>query len=125
MRLPRADWPLIAGGGILVAASYPPFHLLVPSFVCLVPAVWLILQAGDDPRPLRRRLVQGFGVGWLSHGLVLYWMVIALWRFTPMSALGYAATVTILAMWTAVLFGFVGWAARRTPLSLVLIFPLS
>ena len=125
MRLPRADWPLVAGGGILVAASYPPFHLLIPSFICLVPAVWLILQAESDPRPLRRRLVQGFWFGWLSHGLVLYWMVIALWRFTPMSALGYAATVTILAMWTALLFAFVGWAARRTSLTLVLVFPVA
>ena len=123
--LPRSDWPPIIGGALLVVLSYPPFHLLIPSFICLVPAVWLILGAASDSRPMRRRLVQGFWFGWLSHGLILYWMVIALWHFTPMSALGYAATVTILALWTGVLFAFVGWAAERTRLPIQLVFPLA
>ncbi|MBI4503247.1 MAG: apolipoprotein N-acyltransferase [Gemmatimonadetes bacterium] len=125
LALPRADWPLVIGGALLVCASYPPFHLFVPSFICLVPAVWLIVAGAEDQRPVRRRLVQGFWFGLLSHGLILYWMVIALWHFTPLSALGYAATITILALWTGILFWFVGWAVQRTPLPVQLIFPVA
>jgi apolipoprotein N-acyltransferase len=124
-KLPRSDWPLVAGGSLLVCGSYPPFHLFVPSLICLIPAVWLILDAERDPRPRRRRMTQGFWFGLFSHGLILYWMVVALWHFTPMSALGYAATISILGLETALLFAFVGWVTSRTPVPIQLAFPLS
>ncbi len=124
-RLPRTDWPYVAGGALLVVSSYPPFHLFLPSFLCLVPAVWLLLDAGNDLRPMRRRFAQGFWFGLLSHGLILYWMVVALWHFTPMSALGYAATISILAAWTGLLFMFVGWVGTQTPVPVALAFPVA
>ena len=114
---------MVAGSGLL-AIAYPPFHLFAPSFVCLVPAVWLILAGEADPRPLRRNLVQGFWFGLLSNALVLYWMVVALWHFTPLSALGYAATVAVLALWSAGLFAVTGWLRRRTGIGLLVSFPL-
>ena len=123
LRLPRADWPLVAAGALLLPAAYPPFRLILPSFVCLVPAVWLILAGQDDPRPIRRQLVQGFWFGWLSNGLVLYWMVIALWHFTKLSALGYFATVSILALETGVLFAVNGWVCRTLRWPMAVVFP--
>ena len=42
LALPRDDRGLVAAGAILTLLAYPPFHLIVPSFVCLVPAVMLI-----------------------------------------------------------------------------------
>ncbi len=124
LALPRRDWPLVVAGGLLLPLAYPPFHLFVPSFVCLVPVVWLLLDGAADERPLRRHLVQGFWFGLLSNALILYWMIVALWHFTPLSALGYAATVAVLALWSAVLFALVGWVRRRTRLGLLIIFPL-
>jgi apolipoprotein N-acyltransferase len=122
--LPRRDWPLVVAGGLLLPLAYPPFHLFVPSFVCLVPVVWLVLDGAADERPLRRHLVQGFWFGFLSNALVLYWMIVALWHFTPLSALGYLATVAVLALWSAVLFALVGWVRRRTPIGMLLVFPI-
>jgi apolipoprotein N-acyltransferase len=122
--LPRRDWILVAAGSLLLAIAYPPFHLFVPSFVCLVPAVWLILAGETDSRPLRRLLVQGWWFGLVSNALVLYWMVVALWHFTPLSALGYAATVAVLALWSAGLFALTGWIRRRTGLGLLVVFPV-
>jgi len=124
LALPRRDWPLIAAGGLLLPLAYPPFHLFVPSFVCLVPAVWLLLDGAADERPLRRHLVQGFWFGVLSNALVLYWMIVALWHFTPLSALGYVATVAVLGLWSAVLFALVGWVHRRTHLGVLIVFPI-
>ena len=124
LALPRRDWVLVAAGSLLLLLACPPFHLVVPSFVCLVPAVWLIVGGEADPRPLRRQLVQGFWFGLLSNGLVLYWMIVALWHFTPLSALGYAATIAVLALWYAVLFAVTGWVRRRTGVGLLLVFPI-
>lgn len=124
LALPRRDWLLVGAGALLLALAYPPFHLLVPSFVCLIPVVWLLLEGERDPRPLRRHLVQGFWFGLLANALVLYWMVVALWHFTSLSALGYAASVLVLGLWGSLLFGVVGWVRRRTGLSLLVVLPV-
>jgi apolipoprotein N-acyltransferase len=97
---------------------------LIPSFICLVPVVWLLVEGENDPRPLRRHLVQGFWFGLLGNALVLYWMVVALWHFTSLSALGYAASVLVLGLWGSLLFGAVGWIHRRTGISLLIVFPV-
>ncbi len=124
LTLPRGDWALIIAGAVLTTLAYPPFHLFLPSFICLATAVWLIQSGAADPRPLRRHLVQGFWFGLLANGFVLYWMVFALWRFTPVSALGYAATILVLAAYSAVLFALVGWVVRATGLTILLVFPI-
>jgi len=124
LALPRSDWKLVAAGSLLLPLAYPPFHLLVPSLIALVPPVWLLARGAADPRPLRRHLAQGFWYGLLANALVLYWMVVALWHFTPLSALGYAATCVILGLWMAVLFGLTGWVVRRTGSSLLIVFPV-
>lgn len=124
LALPRGDWPLVAAGALLLVLAYPPFHLLVPSFVCVIPVVWLLHAGQRDARPVRRHLVQGLWYGLLSQGLVLYWMIVALWHFTRLSAAGYAVTVLILALYNALLFALTGWVTRRTKLSVVVVLPL-
>jgi len=124
LALPRGDAWLVAAGAALTVLAYPPFHLFVPSFTCLVPALLLVVRGGEDPRPLRRHLVQGWWFGLASHGLVLCWMVYALWHFTPLSALGYAATIAILAMETAAVFAATGWIGRQLGLGPLVAFPV-
>jgi apolipoprotein N-acyltransferase len=124
LALPRGDRLPIVAGAVLTILAYPPFHLFLPSFVCVVPAVLLIVRGADDVRPFRRHLVQGWWFGLASHGLVLYWMIVALWHFTPLSAAGYAATVLILALWTAVLFAATGWVTRCLGAPLGVVFPI-
>ena len=97
---------LVALGAIALFLSYPPFPLPVLSFFAITPAVLLIrksvLQA--DPRGAFR---WGWWYGLVTNALVLYWMVVALWHFTPFSALGYLATIAILGLLTAIMFWFV------------------
>jgi apolipoprotein N-acyltransferase len=123
LALPRGDWPLLAAGALLLPLAYPPFHLILPSFVCAVPVAWLIGQAGRDGRPVRRRVVQGFWYGFLSQGLVLYWIVVALWHFTPLSALGYAATIICFGLFNSGLFALTGWVTDRGRVPMWLVLP--
>jgi len=105
---------LIALGAALLALSYPPFPFPLLSFVALAPAVVLVRQlaaAGDLPRALRL----GFWYGSVSQGLVLYWLVVALWHFTPLSALGYLATIAIYGLWTGGLFWLLVRLRSRFP----------
>jgi len=115
---------LVVVGAALLAASYPPFDLPVLSFVAVAPAVILVrgfALAGD----LRGALRWGFWYGFASQGLVLYWLVVALWHFTPLSALGYLATITIFGLWHALLFWFVTRARRDLPaIPLWAVFPV-
>ncbi|UCG85743.1 MAG: apolipoprotein N-acyltransferase [Gemmatimonadota bacterium] len=124
LALPKGDWLLIVASSVLLSIAYPPFHLFLPSLVCLIPAIWLLQDGGGDPRPLRRNLVQGFWFGLISNGLVIHWMVVALWRFTRLSVLGYAATILILALYAAIMFALVGWMMRRAKIPVLITFPV-
>ena len=115
---------LVAAGALLLAASYPPFSLPLVSFVAIAPAV-LLLRAAIAAGEPRRALRWGLWYGAASQGLVLYWIVIALWHFTPLSALGYFATVAILTVYTGLLFWLVVLAVQRARVPLALAFPVA
>jgi apolipoprotein N-acyltransferase len=97
---------LIALGALLLCASYPPFRLPLLSFIAVTPAVVLVRQAARDADP-RGAFRWGWWYGVAANGLVLYWMIVALWHFTPFSALGYLSTVAVLGLLTATMFWFV------------------
>jgi apolipoprotein N-acyltransferase len=68
----------------------------------------------------------GYWFGVLANGVVLYWMVIALWHFTPLSLLGYLASVfVVLAPQWALVAWLVYRARTRTSLPLWLVFPIA
>jgi len=105
---------LVALGALLLAASYPPFHLPFLSFVAIAPAVVLLrrLELRQDTRGALR---WGFWYGFVTQGAVLYWLVVALWHFTPFSALGYLATIALFGLWHALLFWLVVRVRLRFP----------
>ncbi|HMJ59726.1 MAG TPA: apolipoprotein N-acyltransferase [Gemmatimonadales bacterium] len=116
---------LVALGAIALFLSYPPFPLPPLSFVALIPAVLLVRQA-LQARDARAAFRWGWWYGLAANGLVLYWMVIALWHFTPFSALGYLATVATIALMTGCLFWFVVRVRLTTPaVPLWVIFPVA
>ncbi|MBI1967578.1 MAG: apolipoprotein N-acyltransferase [Gemmatimonadetes bacterium] len=115
---------LVVLGAVLLTASYPPFRLPPLSFIAVAPAVLLIAQATADADP-RRAFRWGFWYGLAVNGFVLYWLVVALWHFTSLSALGYLATVLILAVFTGALFWFVVRVRLRVPAApLWMVFPV-
>ena len=120
----RRDLYLLVASAFLITLAYPPFHLFFPSFLCLVPVVLLLESGNSDPMPLRRQFGLGFWFGILSNGLLLYWMVFALWRYTPLSVLGFVGTVLLLSVYSSILFALSGWVIRATRLSILLVFPV-
>ena len=120
----RRDLTAAVTTAVLLFAAYPPLSLVVPSFVALVPLLWR-LEDRLDPAPATAGAAKlGFWAGLLANGLVLYWMVVALWHYTPLSAAGYLATILILAGWWALMGGTTVWVRRRTGLPLWVVFPL-
>lgn len=109
----------------LLFISYEPVGWAPLAFVALV---WFIdeleraARAGDTGW---RAFRLGFWFGVVANGAVLYWMVIALWHFTPLSFLGYLASVLVV---LAPQWGLAAWlvvrARTRTTIPLWVIFPL-
>ena len=116
---------LVVLGAIALTLSYPPFPLPMLSFFAIVPAVLLVRAAAlaGDPRAAFR---YGWWYGLITNALVLYWMVVALWHFTPFSALGYLATIAIIGLLTAVMFWFVVRLRLALPgVPLWIVFPVA
>lgn len=124
LALPRKDWYLIFAGAVLYALAFPPFHLFLPSFLCLVPAVFLVVGIARQERPLRALFARGFWFGFLAHGLVLYWIVIALWHYTWLSGLGYLTSIAVLGAFTGGVFVLTGWVWMRTGITVLVTFPV-
>jgi apolipoprotein N-acyltransferase len=103
-----AVWPF--GSGVLLTLACPPFHLLAPSFVGLVPfLVWLEERpTGEAGRSEARR--GGFLLGAVGYSLTYYWLAVSLVRFTPLSVLFFLGIVLLLASLLALVAG----AARVT-----------
>jgi apolipoprotein N-acyltransferase len=113
---------LVVSGALALTASYPPFPLPFLSFLALAPVVLLVREAELEGNP-RSAFRWGWWYGLITNALVLYWMIVALWHFTPFSALGYLATIAILGLFTGVMFWFVvrlRLALPRLPLWIVL-----
>ena len=114
----RGDRLLPAVSALLTVSAFPPFHLLIPSFVALVPlAIWVADQThegnvseGSASIGVSRRVFRGgvwFGV--LYFGLLLYWMPLALAAFTWWAVPAYLSVVTVLALGA----GVFTWALHR------------
>ncbi len=123
MRLPRCDWLLISGSAMLLTLAYPPFKLVIPAFICLVPAALLILRGISDPTPFRRHLHQGFWYGTITHGALLYWLAGALWQYGHAMIGFYLIAAIMFGGATAVMFAAVGHIARHNPGRLMLALP--
>jgi len=115
---------LVAAGALLLVGSYAPFDLPALSFIAVAPAVLLLrsaVEAGDPARAFRWGLIYGAA----AQGLLLYWIAVALWHYTPLSALGYFVTVVVLALYTGGLFWLVARATTRGRVPLWVAFPIA
>ncbi len=115
---------LLLFGGVLMALAHPPFHLIVPSFVALVPLIVWLEGLESGPAGRRQARIGGFFFGLVYYSLVLYWLVIALSFYTWLALLAFLAPVMILCVilsWAAVGYHLV---RRRLKWPVAVAFPL-
>jgi apolipoprotein N-acyltransferase len=113
----------LVAAALLLNLAYPPFHLILPSFVCLVPIVLLLDDNGGGAGRMRTHFVRGFWFGVMANGILFHWVAVALWNFKPWIWLAYGPAIILLGLYTGLLFVVIMWLRRRTALSLILILP--
>ena len=98
-----------AVSAVLLVSAFPPLHLLIPSFVALVPlAVWIVDRGSDGSAP-GDAFRGGVWFGLLYFGLLLHWIAFALVWFTWWAIPAYLAVVSALALCA----GSFAWALHR------------
>jgi apolipoprotein N-acyltransferase len=105
--LPRgAELSLPVVSAVLLTLSFPPFHLLVPPFIALVPYLVFVGRAPQDAEGTTSVRRATFWMGVVFYGTLLYWLFAALVYYTWLALLGYFITVVVL----AILLSGAGWA---------------
>jgi apolipoprotein N-acyltransferase len=100
--------PALAGG--LLAASFPPLGPPPLVFIALVPLLVHIERCPDGPAGRWRATVGGLIAGAACFGLQLYWLLVALMRFSALAIPAYLGAVLVL----AALVGVFAWATHLT-----------
>lgn len=123
LRPPRPLAPLMVSA-LLLGLAFPPFDLLFPSFVALLPfAVWTArLPPGEDGRSMALR--GGFLLGLVYLTLVLYWLVVALIFYTPLAVLAFLLPVLIISGFLALATLGMHQALHRLGLPIWVVLPL-
>ena len=120
----RNEWAAIGGSTLLFAISFPPFPLLLPSFLCLVPFAVALARRADQAGTWREAARIGFWFGMLGYACNLYWIAIALSIYTKLAIVGYIAALFVLAPVVAVAAIALFVLRRATKLPLALLVPV-
>jgi apolipoprotein N-acyltransferase len=93
--MPEHPGPALLSG-VLLGLAHPPFNLLVPSFVALVPfIVWhASLPATSDGA--RQARAGGFFLGLIYFTLVFYWLLVALIFYTAWAVGAFLTPIIVL-----------------------------
>ena len=101
--------------GLLLAVSFPPFDLLLPPFVALVPFLLFVEARGAGPAGRWDALRGGLLLGVVYFALLLYWLLVALAILTKLAVVAYALVVLVLAGLTAAFGAALHLVRERTP----------
>ncbi len=120
----RRGWALPALAGLILGLAHPPFQLLVPAFVGLVPLLVFIdhQSAGSAGRWTATRA--GLLTGAIYFGIQLHWLVVALLRYSWLAIPAYVATVLAFMALTGAFAWAVHVVRKRPGLPLAVAVPL-
>ncbi len=95
------DHALPVLSGVLLASSFPPAPLAPLVFLGLVPLLLFIADRPSDERGRWQATRGGALTGVVYFGLQLYWMAVALLRYSLLAIPAYLGAVLVLALLTA------------------------
>lgn len=117
-------WAAVLASSALSWLAWPPLHLLVPPFVCLVPVLAALEQTGGRDA-WRRRFALGAAYGVLGMAGPLWWMCVGMLRFRPLYAAFFPVILLLGVLYGGALFAVTGWIRRSTSLPLWAVFPFT
>ena len=120
----RREAVAIVISALLFGIAFPPFPLLVPAFVCLVPVTLAVVRRADAQQRWQGAARIGFWFGLIAYGVNLYWIAIALRIYTNLAILGYVASLLVLAPVVAIAMAVLSAARRTTRLPLAVLLPV-
>lgn len=108
----------------LFAIAFPPFKLVLPALLCLVPLAVFIATLADGTGSARAAARVGFWFGLVGYACNLYWIAIALAIYTKLAILGYFASLLVLAPVTAAAGAALFAIRRLTRLPMGIVLPV-
>jgi len=108
----------------LFAISFPPFKLIVPVLLCLVPISVMVTRAADGNGHAWQAARAGFWFGFIGYGANLYWIAVALLLYTKLALLGYVASLLWLAPVVGATMAALFFARKLTGWPLAILLPV-
>lgn len=113
------------GSSALFAIAFPPFNLLLPVLVCLVPVTVLVTRAADrEDGHAWQAARAGFWFGLMGYGANLYWIAVALLLYTRLALLGYVGALIWLAPFVGATMAALFLARRVTGWPMLVLLPI-
>ncbi|MEO6777906.1 MAG: apolipoprotein N-acyltransferase [Gemmatimonadaceae bacterium] len=108
----------------LFAVAFPPFNLVFPALLCLVPVTLVVVRAADRGGHGWQAARAGFWFGFIGYGANLYWIAVALLLYTKLALLGYVASLIWLAPFIGATMAALYFARRTTGWPLAILLPI-
>jgi apolipoprotein N-acyltransferase len=115
--------PAFASAALFLIA-FPPFRVVLPAFLTLVPVSIVVARKVDAGEPVRTSFRFGFWFGAMAYGMTLYWIAIALSIYTKLSFLGYIGAVLVMAPVVGATIAALHVARRSMRLPFALLLPV-
>ena len=108
----------------LFAVAFPPFKLVLPVLLCLVPISVMVTHAADGEGHAWQAARAGFWFGFIGYGANLYWIAVALLLYTKLALLGYVASLIWLAPVVGATMAALYFARKVTGWPLAILLPV-
>ena len=120
----RGEAKAALASAALFAIAFPPFLLVLPAFLCLIPLALYVARLADGDGTARGAARVGFWFGLIGYACNLYWIAIALSLYTKLAILGYIAALLVLAPVTAAAAASLYALRRATRLPMGILLPV-
>jgi apolipoprotein N-acyltransferase len=120
----RAEALAALASAALFAITFPPFNLVVPALLCLVPITVMVTRAADREGHAWQAARAGFWFGFIGYGANLYWIAVALLLYTKLALLGYVASLIWLAPVVGATMAALFFARKLTGWPLAILLPI-
>ncbi len=123
-RPPRTELFATLLSALFFFYAFPPFRLVGPVFVCLVPLAVAVARSADRGADTWTGVRLGMWFGIFAYGASIYWIATALLIFTKLAILGYLGALFVITVLAAATGGALFAARRSTGWPMAVLLPV-